>query len=84
MLIPAKTLPKQALEAITIHRGRHLLAGDRKTEARMFTGSFTDQDGNTRVAASKIVLKDLLEILRSRKPQLPGKRLTGRVIHATG
>jgi hypothetical protein len=65
MSIPAKTFSKQALQSISLHRGRHLLPGDRKSEARAVAGALADQDGNARVAAPNITFENLPEIVRS-------------------
>ena len=83
MLVLAKTLPKQPFQTIPSDRLGHLLAGYRKSEARTFTGLCADQKGDACVAVSNIVLKNLAEIDRSRKSQLPWKGLADRIGHVT-
>jgi len=62
MLIPTKTLAKKPLQRIALYRFGHLFPGNRKSEARVDTPILRNQDCNTGVAASGIVLKYLLEI----------------------
>ena len=65
MLILAKTLAKQPLQRITLYRLRNLFPGYSESETRMTSRFFTDQDCNTGVAPSNIVLKYLLELDRA-------------------
>ena len=62
MLIPAKALAKKPFQRIAFYRFRHLFPGNRKSEARDLTPIPRNQDCNTGVATSDIVLKYLLEL----------------------
>ncbi len=62
MLISAKALAKKALQRIAFYRFRHLFPGNRKSEARIRTPILSNQNCNTGVATSDIVIKYLLEI----------------------
>jgi len=62
MLIPAKAFAKQPLQRIAFYRRWNLFPGDRKSEARVHSPVFRNQDCNTGVATSDIILKYLLEI----------------------
>ena len=65
MLILAKTLTKQPLQRIALYRVRNLFPGDSESETRVISRFFSDQDCNTGVAPSNIVLKYLLELDRA-------------------
>ena len=65
MLILAKTLSKQSLQRIALYRPRNLFPGYSESETRMASRFFSDQDRNTGVAPSSIVLKYLLELDRA-------------------
>jgi hypothetical protein len=62
MLIPAKAFAKQPLQRIAFYRRWNLFPGDRKSEPRVLSPVFRNQDCNTGVATSDIILKNLLEI----------------------
>jgi len=64
-LIPAKAFTKQSLQHIAFYRGRYLFPGDRKPEARALARFIRNQNCNTGIATSDIVLKYLLEIDRT-------------------
>ena len=65
MLIFAKTLTKQPLQRIALYRLRNLFPGDSESETRVVSRFFSDQNCETGVAQSNIVLKYLLEIDRA-------------------
>ena len=65
MLILAKTLAKQPLQRIALYRLRNLFPGYSESETRMVSLFFSDQDCNTGVAPSNIVLEYLLELDRA-------------------
>jgi hypothetical protein len=62
MPVFAKALPQQPFQRITLHRGWYLFACYRKPDARACTRIFTNQERNTVIANSNIVLKNLLKI----------------------
>ena len=63
----AKALAQQAFQRVTLYRFRHLLAGDRKPEARVVACILADQDRQASVAAAKVILKYLLKLDRARQ-----------------
>ena len=66
MLLPAKALAEQSFQRVPFYRFLNLFSRYRKPEARAVARVFTDQYGNTGVAPTKIILKDLLKFNRAR------------------
>ncbi len=65
MLILAKTFTKQPLQRIALYRLRNLFPGNSESETRVASRFLSDQDCDTGVAPSNIVLKYLLELDRA-------------------
>ena len=65
MLIPAKAFAKQSFQRIALHRPGYLFPGNSESQARTVTRILRNQDCHPGVAASNIVLKNLLEIDRA-------------------
>ena len=66
MLAPAKALSKQTFQRVAAYRPGYLFSSYRESESGTRTRILTDQDRHTGVAASEIVLENLLEIDRAR------------------
>ena len=66
MLISTKAIAEQALQFIAFHCLCYLFTRYRKTQTRTIASLFTNQDCNTGIAASNIILKYLLELERAR------------------
>jgi hypothetical protein len=66
MLVFTEAFPKQTFQRISPYRGRHLLSCQRKSEAGAYTAIISNQDSNTGVTATNIILKYLLKVVRSR------------------
>lgn len=65
MLILAKAFAKQSFQCIAFYRPGHLFSGYRKTETGVSALILRNQNSNTGVATSEIVLEYLLEIYRA-------------------
>ncbi len=81
MLIPAKTFAEKSLQRIALHRLWYLFLGNRKSESRAFNLVFRNQDCNTGVATSDIILKNLLEFACAGQSQPSWKRLADAIFH---
>ncbi|MDH3635268.1 MAG: hypothetical protein OES20_11225 [Gammaproteobacteria bacterium] len=62
MPVFAKTLAKQALQRVSLDRGRYLFTSYRKSDARAIDRILADQKRDAGVTNSNIVLKNLLKI----------------------
>jgi len=66
MPVFTKALSQQPFEHIALHCGWYLFACYRKSDTGTYTRIFTNQERDTVVANSNIVLKNLLKIDRAR------------------
>jgi len=79
----SKTLAKQAFQGIALHRPGNLFTRYGEADTRRLAFAVPDQNGDTVVAATKIVLENLLVVARAGQSQPSWKRLADSIGHFT-
>jgi len=84
MLRFTEAFAKQSFQLVPFYSCWYLFTRYRKSQARSVTGFSSNQDRNTGISTSKVVLKNLLKLESTRKSRPPGERLTDARTHVMG
>lgn len=84
MLHLTEAFAKQSFQPVPLYRRWYLFSRYRESKARSVTDFPSDQDRNTGIGTSKIILENLLKLKSTRQSQPSWKRLVRAHTHVMG